>query len=114
VTAEQIGHALAALRATGVTRLLPTLITGPFDRFARCARAILEVDDPSAEEERRQYAPARRAPRTAAGRGQSRLRGIHAPLHRCSRQRDARITGLEFLGLLEHLNGFSGSRLRKE
>ncbi len=47
VTAEQIGEALAALRATGVTRLLPTLITGSFDRFARCARAILEVDDPA-------------------------------------------------------------------
>jgi N-acetylglucosamine-6-phosphate deacetylase len=45
VTTEQIGAALTALRATGVTRLLPTLITGPFDRFARCARTILGVDD---------------------------------------------------------------------
>jgi N-acetylglucosamine-6-phosphate deacetylase len=47
VTADQIRQALAALRATGVTRLLPTLITGPLDRFARCARAILDVDDPA-------------------------------------------------------------------
>jgi N-acetylglucosamine-6-phosphate deacetylase len=45
VTADQISEALAALRATGVTRVLPTLITGPFDRFARCARTINTVRD---------------------------------------------------------------------
>lgn len=47
VTAEQIRGALPALRATGVTRFLPTLITGPLDRFARCVRAIVEADDPA-------------------------------------------------------------------
>lgn len=47
VTGEQIRGALTALHATGVTRLLPTLITGPLDRFARCARALLAVNDPA-------------------------------------------------------------------
>jgi N-acetylglucosamine-6-phosphate deacetylase len=47
VTSARIRDALSALRATGVTRLLPTLITGPLDRFAHCARMILEVDDPA-------------------------------------------------------------------
>lgn len=42
---EQIGRALTALRATGVTRCLPTLITSSFDRFAMCARALLAVND---------------------------------------------------------------------
>ena len=45
VTADQISEALAALRATGVTRVLPTLITGPFDRFATCARTSNTVRD---------------------------------------------------------------------
>jgi N-acetylglucosamine-6-phosphate deacetylase len=47
LTGEQVRRAVAALRATGVTRLLPTLITSPVERFARCARAVLEVDDPA-------------------------------------------------------------------
>ena len=45
VTPEDIRTALAALRATGVTRVLPTLITSSFDRFSRCVRTILDVDD---------------------------------------------------------------------
>src|SRR5689334_19731553 len=37
-TVEQFHESLAALRRTGVTQLLPTLVSAPFDRFARCAR----------------------------------------------------------------------------
>ena len=44
-TEEGIRDALAAMRATGVTRVLPTLVTGPLDRFATCARRILGVAD---------------------------------------------------------------------
>lgn len=47
VTADQISETLPALRATGVTRVLPTLITGPLDRFATCARTINTVRDPA-------------------------------------------------------------------
>lgn len=45
VTADDVQRALDELRATGVTRVLPTLITGSFDRFSRCVRTILDVDD---------------------------------------------------------------------
>jgi N-acetylglucosamine-6-phosphate deacetylase len=44
---DRIKHALDAMRATGVTRSLPTLITSSFDDFAACARAILAVKDPA-------------------------------------------------------------------
>ncbi|MGH9311172.1 MAG: N-acetylglucosamine-6-phosphate deacetylase [Vicinamibacterales bacterium] len=44
---DQIRDAVARLRETGVTRFLPTIITGPLDRFERCARALLAVDDPA-------------------------------------------------------------------
>lgn len=47
VNADQIRGALQALRATGVTRFLPTLITAPLDRFTVCARALVAVDDPA-------------------------------------------------------------------
>jgi N-acetylglucosamine-6-phosphate deacetylase len=42
-----IEHAVTALRATGVTRFLPTLLTAPPDRFAACARAINAVRHPA-------------------------------------------------------------------
>ena len=45
-TPEQIGHATDAMQRTGVTRCLPTLITGPIDRFSDCAKAIIECDSP--------------------------------------------------------------------
>jgi N-acetylglucosamine-6-phosphate deacetylase len=45
VTADQIRSVLPAIRATGVTRFLPTLITASQERFAACARALNEVDD---------------------------------------------------------------------
>jgi N-acetylglucosamine-6-phosphate deacetylase len=41
-TVEQFHASLAALRRTGVTQLLPTLVSAPFDRFARCARTVLD------------------------------------------------------------------------
>ena len=40
-TPEAIARALDALRLTGVTRCLPTLITSSLEDFARCARAVL-------------------------------------------------------------------------
>jgi N-acetylglucosamine-6-phosphate deacetylase len=46
VTPEQFASVGAAMRATGVTRCLPTLITSPFERFAACARALRRWDDP--------------------------------------------------------------------
>jgi len=44
---EQIDYALGHLRRTGVTRCLPTLITGPLDAFARNARLLARSPDPA-------------------------------------------------------------------
>jgi N-acetylglucosamine-6-phosphate deacetylase len=41
---EDVQRALAAMRATGVTRCLPTLITSPFDSFARCAQTLARAE----------------------------------------------------------------------
>ena len=46
-TADQLKHATNALRATGVTRFLPTLITSSLEQFSLCARSILEFSDPA-------------------------------------------------------------------
>jgi len=46
-TADGVAKAIANLRTTGVTRVLPTLITGPLDRFAACARTINSVREPA-------------------------------------------------------------------
>ncbi|HEY8550601.1 MAG TPA: amidohydrolase family protein [Vicinamibacterales bacterium] len=46
-TGEQVSAALEAMRRTGVTRCLPTLITGPFEVFARCARTLARHPDPA-------------------------------------------------------------------
>ncbi len=46
-TPEQLQHAIAAQRATGVTRFLPTLITSSREHFASCARAIVNFTDPA-------------------------------------------------------------------
>jgi N-acetylglucosamine-6-phosphate deacetylase len=43
----QLEEVVPALRATGVTRFLPTLITGSFERFAACVRTINSVNDPA-------------------------------------------------------------------
>lgn len=46
-TAEQLQHATDAMRETGVTRYLPTLITSPVDRFESCAKALLDFAHPA-------------------------------------------------------------------
>jgi N-acetylglucosamine-6-phosphate deacetylase len=45
LTAGRVAEALARMRATGVTRCLPTLITSSFERFAACARVLSAVRD---------------------------------------------------------------------
>lgn len=45
VTADRVGEALQRMRATGVTRCLPTLITSPFERFAAAARVLARMTD---------------------------------------------------------------------
>jgi N-acetylglucosamine-6-phosphate deacetylase len=40
LTADRVDEALALMRATGVTRCLPTLITSSFDQFAASARVL--------------------------------------------------------------------------
>jgi N-acetylglucosamine-6-phosphate deacetylase len=42
---EQLHKAIEALRATGVTRCLPTLITSSLETFSRCAQALLALAD---------------------------------------------------------------------
>jgi len=42
-TAEELHHAIAAMRATGVTRFLPTLITSSFDSFSQCAKNLVRL-----------------------------------------------------------------------
>ncbi|HYT76308.1 MAG TPA: amidohydrolase family protein [Vicinamibacterales bacterium] len=45
VTADRIGEALERMRATGVTRCLPTLISSSFEQFAACARVFARTSD---------------------------------------------------------------------
>ena len=42
-TAEDVFRAIKAMRATGVTRFLPTLITSSFERFAKCAKRLTQI-----------------------------------------------------------------------
>jgi N-acetylglucosamine-6-phosphate deacetylase len=44
---DGVSRALDAMRATGVTRCLPTLITSSFNDFAACARAVLACGHPA-------------------------------------------------------------------
>ncbi len=46
-TPDQVAGALEAMRHTGVTRCLPTIITGDAGSFARCATAILRSRHPA-------------------------------------------------------------------
>lgn len=46
-TAGEILCSIERLRATGVTRFLPTLVTSPFVRFAQCARQLASVNAPA-------------------------------------------------------------------
>jgi N-acetylglucosamine-6-phosphate deacetylase len=47
LTADRVAEALERIRATGVTRCLPTLITSSFARFARNARVLAGTVDPT-------------------------------------------------------------------
>ena len=47
LTADRVAEALERMRATGVTRCLPTLITSSFDRFAASARVLARVSHPA-------------------------------------------------------------------
>jgi N-acetylglucosamine-6-phosphate deacetylase len=47
VTADQIDEALERMRATGVTRCLPTLITSSRDRFSASARVLARMANPA-------------------------------------------------------------------
>jgi N-acetylglucosamine-6-phosphate deacetylase len=44
---EAIAGALQRMRATGVTRCLPTLITSPLEEFTACARALTALQHPA-------------------------------------------------------------------
>jgi N-acetylglucosamine-6-phosphate deacetylase len=44
---EHVHAALTSLRATGVTRCLPTLLTSPYERFAAAARALARAGHPA-------------------------------------------------------------------
>jgi N-acetylglucosamine-6-phosphate deacetylase len=45
-TTDGVTRALDAMRATGVTRCLPTIITSSLDHFGACARAIVRHPNP--------------------------------------------------------------------
>jgi N-acetylglucosamine-6-phosphate deacetylase len=45
---DELDAAARAMRKTGVTRFLPTLITSPFESFAACARALARWGNPAA------------------------------------------------------------------
>jgi len=47
LTEDRVDYALNRMRATGVTRCLPTLITGSLDRFVASARVLVSVRDPA-------------------------------------------------------------------
>ena len=47
LTSERLIEALERMRATGVTRCLPTLITSSSERFAHCARVIARTAHPA-------------------------------------------------------------------
>ncbi|MCX7010140.1 MAG: hypothetical protein NTY53_23365, partial [Kiritimatiellaeota bacterium] len=46
-TPDELRRAFAAMRATGVTLALPTLITSSLDNFSVCARALLALGEPA-------------------------------------------------------------------
>lgn len=47
LTADRVSEALDRMRATGVTRCLPTLITSPLQQFAMSARVLARMSDPA-------------------------------------------------------------------
>ena len=47
LAAEQVARAVEAIRRTGVTRFLPTLISAPLASFSACARVLARCAEPS-------------------------------------------------------------------
>lgn len=47
ITADRVAEALERMRATGVTRCLPTLITSSFEEFAASARVLARMSSPA-------------------------------------------------------------------
>ncbi|HVU08525.1 MAG TPA: amidohydrolase family protein [Verrucomicrobiae bacterium] len=45
-TTDDMFHAINSLRATGVTRFLPTLITSSLERFSKCAKTLTRIQLP--------------------------------------------------------------------
>jgi len=46
-TPENVYRAIEQMRRTGVTRFLPTLVTSPFERFAKCAKTLTRTQHPA-------------------------------------------------------------------
>jgi N-acetylglucosamine-6-phosphate deacetylase len=46
-TPEEVYRAIEQMRRTGVTRFLPTLVTSPFERFAKCAKTLTRTQHPA-------------------------------------------------------------------
>jgi len=46
-TSDDLHRAIEQLRARGVTRFLPTLVTSPFESFAQCARTLIQTRHPA-------------------------------------------------------------------
>ena len=46
-TGDDVLRAVERIQTTGVTRFLPTLITSSFERFARCARTLTQINHPT-------------------------------------------------------------------
>jgi N-acetylglucosamine-6-phosphate deacetylase len=46
-TPEDVYRAIERMRGTGVTRFLPTLVTSPFERFAKCAKTLTRTPHPA-------------------------------------------------------------------
>jgi N-acetylglucosamine-6-phosphate deacetylase len=46
-TPEEVRRAIEKLRERGVTRFLPTLVTSSFERFAKCAKTLVQTRHPA-------------------------------------------------------------------
>lgn len=86
-TGDDVLRAIERIRATGVTRFLPTLITSSFERFAKCARTLTNVDHPAIAGLHLEgpYIAADDGPRGAHPREQV----IHASIEDFARRQDA-------------------------
>lgn len=46
-TADDMFGAIEKMRGTAVTRILPTLVTSTFERFAKCAKTLMRTEHPA-------------------------------------------------------------------